>query len=170
MSVQKHWRIYFFLAAEKHILNFLKFYPQDKTLFYFSLSYLSIFQEIKPLLENEKTKNMTQMFHCSFGPAAKTARPLCFDASTVAPRPQPGPGLPKLRGRARPRGPIAGPCNLGRLMEIDGCALISREQNRGRVPRSETLDHSHFLLLSSLSLSAALFSLSVTSSDREDTE
>jgi len=30
-------------------------------------------------------------------------------------------------------GRIAGPFHLGRPMEIDGCASISREQNRGRV-------------------------------------
>ena len=44
MSVQNHWRIYFFFSTRKIFTQFLEFYPQGKLHFYFSFEPICIFQ------------------------------------------------------------------------------------------------------------------------------
>ena len=53
-------------------------------------------------MKNER--KMTQIDHCTFGPASKTSPAQLFPARAAAPRPQPGPGLAKPRRCARPPG------------------------------------------------------------------
>ena len=134
MSVQNHWRIYFFFSSGKHILNFLNFTHRKKLSFlYFLLSQFafSIFQEVKTFLGNKNEKDsfvLGSKLRQQFGPALLSGRPI-FLARALPSQAATWAWASKMSLCARPPRLKAGLLSLSRPMEIDGYASISLQQN-----------------------------------------
>ena len=140
MSVQKHWRIYFFFSSGKNFHSISWILPTGKITFsIFLLSHLFIFQEIKSLLENEKTNwfifcnvPSAQNGKAAHGPHSRARYP------RSPPRPGRNLGLVREFGlAAHPPGLKAGPFFHHRQISSDGCAVRSGRSKRvtGTLPR-----------------------------------
>ena len=81
-------------------------------------------------MKNER--KMTQIDHCTFGPASKTSPTQLFSARAAAPRPQPRPGPAKPHRCARLPGPRVSPIKHRRRIAFDGHPQASRGQNHAR--------------------------------------